>query len=759
MVETVNAQPLLQGLAGKGAGPGLEPGTELKAKVEANLPGGVVRLASGQASLDLRVPAPLPVGAEVSVTVSGSKQQPTIQIAIGEQAEQSVRQTAQTPALSAARPSAEAVATSAQAVQPGGQGGLAHSSPALAHLVQPRSGSALPAGQGGGAPVHTVQSATNPQGSSNAGGTGQGSPGQTPGALQRPAPAPEQGTARPPGYLPPGAAERSAGPSRQAVAGAAPAATQAVGSQRVTTAANVPRTGALGAGQSVPGAPATAPQAAGQATVPPAATGAPAPAGSSPAQTLSVPGAGTGPAGQTTAVPPAGSPAVTSAGPGTPVAGPVAAPASLPTAAPSQSGQTPLGVRPGQPAAVQPQGNASHAAEGEPGRPPEPLAQGQGTTGQPPNTAQSRPLPSAQNNAVSQAGAQSASVSSQGRAIPAQPYAPATGSSLASSATGASAATPPNAAPQSPPQQAAALLRQPLAEQQSGLGSLFTQVGTLMSAQTGGKVNLPDPVVKTMQQILGLRLNAGAPLSGDTLKDAVLQSGQFREAQIAGQGVRAPTAGDLKSVLLSFKALLRNLGADGEVARPAHQPAIPARTGSPQGQAQQAGSGFWAGSVPENLQSLARETDAALARLRLTQLANAGLSGDEGVKTAMRPMDLVVELPLALGQETAVLQMQIGRDGSNRNDEEDAVPAWRLRFALDLTATGPLEAAVSLRGGGTYASLWIERKETFDNLNGVRETMEAAFADAGLDLQELRLIRGLPPKAAARHGALVDRQS
>jgi len=37
--------------------------------------------------------------------------------------------------------------------------------------------------------------------------------------------------------------------------------------------------------------------------------------------------------------------------------------------------------------------------------------------------------------------------------------------------------------------------------------------------------------------------------------------------------------------------------------------------------------------------------------------------------------------------------------------------------------------------------------------------MEASFADAGLDLKELRLIRGLPPRTAALYGARVDRQS
>lgn len=342
------------------------------------------------------------------------------------------------------------------------------------------------------------------------------------------------------------------------------------------------------------------------------------------------------------------------------------------------------------------------------------------------------------------------------RTATSQPYPAAAGVSVS-----LIAAAQGQAAVQQPADQIAQMLKQPLSEQQAGLGSLFAQIGSLMSAQGNGNVSLPDPVVKAMQQILGLRLSSAQAPTAQDLQQAVRLSGQFREAQLsmpsAGQGQAALP--DLKSALLSFKALLQQLGARSEISHPAGQPPAPSRHGAPQGQAQQTSSGFWAGAAAQNLQALLKETDSALARLRLTQLANTKLSRDDGPRAASRPMDLVVELPLAFGQETAVMQMQVGRDGAGNKGEEEGDPAWRLRFALDLTATGPLEAAISLRGGGTYASLWVDRKETFDSLSALRETMEAAFADAGLDLQELRLIRGLPPRTAAKYGALIDRQS
>jgi hypothetical protein len=331
--------------------------------------------------------------------------------------------------------------------------------------------------------------------------------------------------------------------------------------------------------------------------------------------------------------------------------------------------------------------------------------------------------------------------------------------------SGASLSPPAADTPQGPAARIAGALTQPLAEQQAGLTGLFSQVGSLMNAQTAGNTAMPEAVVKAMQQILGLRLNVSSPPTAASLQQAVGLSGQFREAQLAQPaGAQARTGAgaglpDLKSALLSFKALLQQLGAHSEIVRPAGQPVAPSRQGAPQGQAPQAASGYWAGAAQLNLQTLLKETDSTLARLRLTQLTNTGLTQDSGPQSASKPMDLVLEVPLALGQETAVMQMQIGRDGAgNREDGEDD-PAWRLRFALDLTATGPVEAAVSLRGGGTYASLWVDRKDTFDMLSAVRDTMEAAFADAGLDLQELRLIRGLPPRTGAPSGVRVDRQS
>ncbi|WP_420338160.1 flagellar hook-length control protein FliK [Roseibium sp.] len=904
MVETVSAQPLPANTQGGTAPQALEPGTELRAKVEANLPGGVVRLSSDAKSIDLRVPSPLPVGSNVTLSVSGTRQQPAVVL---------------TPDSSAAKPVTPAPPQNtgqSVATQPTAANTQTPASQPAASAPPPQANPQVP--QQTQQPTQQLpQQAPPPTGQP----AGQPQPSQQPAGqptLPRPAPVLAQflqatgvlpqpaqpgGAVQPqlPGQVltQPAAPGQPAVPNQAQVPGQLPAS--AVPSQPAQPAspsgsgqAPLPAQGA-GTGGPVAGAPIIS---TGQGTVvPPLPSGGPAPgtpgapvsAQSGPQTTVSVPSGTGGPipsqraggplpgglvsgtqvSGQQVSGPQvsgplqagATSPAQVPAGGSTPAGAPAVTPALATGGAPLQSpGTGPIptapvtpqtgqpvpaglqagaltgtgapGVPPtsGQPAAGQavPQTGAfptsvtlasgqTLPAQGAPGAaagaqasvappvsalPPQGAPQGGvisqtvSTAGQggavgtgtvPPPAAggpqgvvqpggQALPQPAvnqtvvapqststpaygtAAHNANVQAAPPppvSASAQSQaqayvsakpGMATPGQP-------AIASQGSGPAASTP--------VQQAAAALRQPLAEQQASLGNLFAQIGSLMSAQAAGKASVPDAVQKAMQQILGLRLNSGQQITGQSLQQAVRLSGQGGEGRLPlPTGAQQSPVPDLKTALLAFRGLLQSLGAEPAVRFPVRQPAPASRSSGPQGQAPQTSSGYWAGSAPQNLQSLLQETDAALARMRLTQLTNAGLAGDDGPQAAAaKPMDTVLELPLALGQDTAVMQMQIGRDGGGNSADEDEEPAWRLRFALDLTATGPLEAAVSLRGGGTYISLWVDRKETLDLLSGLQETMEAAFADAGLDLQELRFIRGLPPKTAAKYGALINRQS
>ena len=310
---------------------------------------------------------------------------------------------------------------------------------------------------------------------------------------------------------------------------------------------------------------------------------------------------------------------------------------------------------------------------------------------------------------------------------------------------------------------AAARLLPELEVQQASLTGVFSAIEATGNAARAANLRLHEPLEQVMQQILGQRLGTAGKMSGQDVLQGVKATGLFRENALAkgalGQGL------DLKTLLGQMRSVLVDLGVKSMAGRPLMQPPKPGLSVAPKGQggAKSIPSPGGMNADANNLLArLMQETDQALARIRLTQLVNRGLAADDPhrVQAAKGPaMDLVMELPIVSGQETAVLQMQVGRDPDKDTPGEREGRGWRLRFGLDLTATGPLEAAISLRGGGTYVSLWIERKETYEALHAQRETIASVFADAGLDLEEFRLIRGLPISAKSKTGAVVDRHS
>ncbi|MBO0344714.1 flagellar hook-length control protein FliK [Roseibium sp. CAU 1637] len=322
-----------------------------------------------------------------------------------------------------------------------------------------------------------------------------------------------------------------------------------------------------------------------------------------------------------------------------------------------------------------------------------------------------------------------------------------------------------------------------LTKQQSSLSGVFAQAAALQVAVSQGAVNVSPPVRQVLQQLLGLRLGGSeaGSVTGEDLQKAVGQTGlasNTGQAAATGGG-----GGDVKSLLMQLKNLLQDEGIETKAPRPLSQPVLPSLTALPKGQIQQSlqqlianitggvqgGSkaGAAGGTAAQHsdlskqaLEGLAKEADSALARIRATQMVTRGLLSDDSTQmTSRTPMDVVMELPLTLGQETAIMQMQIGRDRDAQDEGDDAGNAWRLRFAVDTIQTGTVEASVALRKDGTYISLWLERPDTYDSLFAERTQLEATFANAGMDLQELRFIRGLPAASKARAGARVNKQS
>lgn len=309
-------------------------------------------------------------------------------------------------------------------------------------------------------------------------------------------------------------------------------------------------------------------------------------------------------------------------------------------------------------------------------------------------------------------------------------------------------AVPPTAAPtplaQAPDpvatllQRAVDAARADAAIRQSGLGSLIADLEPALASP-----GLPADVKAAIRQVLSLALATDPAPDAAALKAAIGRSGLFLEGRLAAAPGAPPT--DLKAALLVLQQALVAGGmiAGGRPPRVAAPP--PSRGGAVAGQAPRAAAVRADDPAAYLLQVLGDETEQALARQTLHQLAS--LPDETGHARWM------FELPMMTPQGAAVAQFAVDRDGTG-GGEADASPSWRARFALDVPPLGPIRVHLRLHDGRSSAVLWVERPDSLALLR--EQTADLAEALAG----DVVIQPGAPPAPQAPPpGGLVDRSS
>jgi hypothetical protein len=180
-------------------------------------------------------------------------------------------------------------------------------------------------------------------------------------------------------------------------------------------------------------------------------------------------------------------------------------------------------------------------------------------------------------------------------------------------------------------------------------------------------------------------------------------------------------------------------------ALPAPQPVLPATLVSK-------------APVEATLQQLLSDTDGAIARQTLLQVAS--LPGQPDAATGR--VDLATprwnfEIPFLTPQGTAMAQFDISRDGDGR-EAGAAKPVWRARFSLDVEPAGPVHALVSLSGERTSVRMWAERPATAAQLRAGVSQLSQALSRAELLPGDIVVRDGAPVQsAAAPAGHFLDR--
>jgi hypothetical protein len=171
-----------------------------------------------------------------------------------------------------------------------------------------------------------------------------------------------------------------------------------------------------------------------------------------------------------------------------------------------------------------------------------------------------------------------------------------------------------------------------------------------------------------------------------------------------------------------------------------------------------------ASSIPPNaalataVRHLLSDTDAAIARQTLLQVASLPDRADApGSRVDPSTPRWHFEVPFATPQGTAMAQFEISRDGGG-NEVEAAKRVWRARFSLNLEPAGPVHALVALSGERTSVRMWAERPQTAAQLRAGAAELNQALTNAELLPGDIVIKEGTPPLTSpAKAGHFLNR--
>jgi Flagellar hook-length control protein FliK len=187
-------------------------------------------------------------------------------------------------------------------------------------------------------------------------------------------------------------------------------------------------------------------------------------------------------------------------------------------------------------------------------------------------------------------------------------------------------------------------------------------------------------------------------------------------------------------------------------------PPPPFRGALPSAQAVAAPSITQDAPLATTLRHLLGDTDAALARQTLLQVASLPDRTDHtGSRVDPSQPRWNFEVPFATPQGTAMAQFEISRDGGG-SEIDPAKRVWRVRFSLDIEPAGPVHALIAYSGERTSVRMWAERPQTAAQLRAGAAELSQALSKAELSPGDIVIREGTPPiMKPAKAGHFLDR--
>jgi len=152
---------------------------------------------------------------------------------------------------------------------------------------------------------------------------------------------------------------------------------------------------------------------------------------------------------------------------------------------------------------------------------------------------------------------------------------------------------------------------------------------------------------------------------------------------------------------------------------------------------------------------LLQQTEAALARVHLNQLASLPREGEH------RLVEWLFDIPLRRGDSLDFWSARVSRDGGGGGETaETSGPLWSVQLAFDLPGLGPMQARINLQGEQVSTLFRAERAETLPllqaHLHELRKSLLAVGLEVGsIDCQSGELAETGPSEA----GPLIDEKA
>lgn len=268
-----------------------------------------------------------------------------------------------------------------------------------------------------------------------------------------------------------------------------------------------------------------------------------------------------------------------------------------------------------------------------------------------------------------------------------------------------------------PPKDAVAEALRVLAPRQSELAPVLTELARIIhpplltgaapahiAASLAAALAAAPPELRELAKTLIERIRTPAQTTtAEGLKQAMNNAGPFFEHQLATAANPAATAWvfkhDLKAGLLQLAAYLKTMMPQATLPGGAPTPPPPLAARSPSPTAQPVTLAV--NTAP--LEILAKETDAALARITTQQL----LSIPEHRSDAPQ---WIFDLPVRSGDRVDIFHLHVFREKHPRDPKQP--PAWCVRLSFDLATLGKVGALVTLFASTVSVAIWAQQEVT-----------------------------------------------